>query len=114
MLHQRLVQIIIFGRDSIVTPELFFVQNLTLKFLSKLFQVETSMLKRKNDEKCWREDITRNHGFMTKTSSLVEEDIKNFENCLAYFTRRGFNNGSVTEDEEEFPVAYSCKWLTLK
>ena len=72
------------------------------------------MLKRKNDEKCWREDITRNHGFMTKTSSLVEEDIKNFENCLAYFTRRGFNNGSVTEDEEEFPVAYSCTWLTLK
>ena len=51
---------------------------------------------------------------MTKTSSLDEEDMKNFKNCLDYFTRRSFNNESVTEDEKEFPVAYSCKWYTLK
>jgi len=76
--------------------------------------VETSLLRRKNNEKCWKDDITRSHGFMTKTSSLDEEDMKNFKNCLDYFTRRSFNNESVTEDEKEFPVAYSCKWYTLK
>ena len=76
--------------------------------------METSLLRRENNEKCWKKDITRKQGFMTKTSSLNEEDLKNFKNCLDYFTQRSFNNESVTEDEKEFQVAYSCKWYTLK
>ena len=71
--------------------------------------METNILRRNIEEKCLKKDITRRQGFMTKTSSLAEEDMNNFENCLAYFTRRGFNNGLATDDQE-FPVAYSCKW----
>ena len=36
--------------------------------------------------------------------------MNNFENCSDYFTRRSFNDEPVTEDELEFPVAYSCIW----
>ena len=48
-------------------------------------------------------------GVMTKTSSITEKFMHNFENCSDYFTERGYNNGPVTDDELEFPIAYSCK-----
>lgn len=52
-------------------------------------------------------------GFITSTSSLTEEKMNNFENCSTYFKQRGYTTGYVTEDELDFPVAYSCKWFTL-
>ena len=41
------------------------------------------------------------------SSSLSTDDMKQFPYCSDYLLSRGFNNRQPSQDEREFPIAYS-------
>ena len=51
--------------------------------------------------------IFRLDAFNISSSSLSIEDMKQFPYCSDYLLTRGFNNRQPSEDELEFPIAYS-------
>ena len=51
--------------------------------------------------------IFRLDAFNISSSSLSTEDMKQFPYCSDYLLSRGFNNRQPSEEELEFPIAYS-------
>lgn len=51
--------------------------------------------------------ILRLDAFNISSSSLSTEELKQFPYCSDYLLSRGFNKRQPSEDELEFPIAYS-------